>query len=783
MSEKNEGPSQTQLSTMGEVRLAREMTLFDATMIGVGALLGGGIFALIGIAAGLSGPGLLLAFVLNTFLTIPTLLIYAELGSAYHDAGGGYLWIHDALHQPWGFVAGWIGWFSHAVACGVYALASAHFTVWLLDFYALMPPGLDHGLATKALAFSLTATFVGLNMVGVKNSTRTENVMTAVTIAILCAFIGWGLLAINSNPLLAGRNFADFMPHGFGGVFVAMGITFIAFEGYEIIAQSSEEVKNPKENIPRALGMSLLIVAPIYLLVVFVALGAVDGGSLGASWVFLADSGVVAIVESAGQFMPFGATVALAAALLSNITALNATIYSSSRVAYAMSRHHDLPDAFSEIHPRWKTPHLGILASGAIIAAMALVLPIEAVAAAANLMFLILFALVNISYIKLRNTTENLDYGFRAPFFPITPLIGLFAQVFLAIYLFSFSPLAWLAGAGWIALGFAAYYVGLRPREEAEHRLAVERSVAHREVPAIRKNFRVLVPVANPETAAGIARVASSIAKSLDGEVDLLYVVEVPDVTPLTEGHRFVSKALPVLENAKTAMGKTSVPVHTLVRIGHNTSQVIRETAMEEGASLILLGWSGRGRITDFLKARTIEGLVEVPPCDIAVLKLREGKELSKVLIPTHGGRHAPLGIRLGSAIARANVGAVTVYHAMNQDETDFIARRARGEALIEQNAIRGVPTRLKIEQADRVLSRVIDVAKEADLVVVGATTEPSWRNYLFGHKTEEIAERANANVLMVKSHGGPTVHTFREFYRNLRQFGRYLTGRRTQLG
>ncbi|MEA3165670.1 MAG: basic amino acid/polyamine antiporter, family, partial [Thermoplasmata archaeon] len=107
----------------GEVRLAREITFLDATMLGVGALMGGGVFVLLGIAAGVSGPALILALFFNGFITIPTLLVYAELGSASDDAGGGYLWAKEGLGQPFGFLGGWLGWFSHVIACSLYALA------------------------------------------------------------------------------------------------------------------------------------------------------------------------------------------------------------------------------------------------------------------------------------------------------------------------------------------------------------------------------------------------------------------------------------------------------------------------------------------------------------------------------------------------------------------------------------------------------------------------------------------------------------------------------------
>src|SRR5687767_12948816 len=115
----------------GEVSLAREITFFDATMLGVGALMGGGVFVLLGLAAGVAGNGLLVALFLNGFITMPTLMVYAELGSASDDAGGGYLWVKDGLGQPFGFLGGWLGWFSHVIACSLYSIASAAFVLFI----------------------------------------------------------------------------------------------------------------------------------------------------------------------------------------------------------------------------------------------------------------------------------------------------------------------------------------------------------------------------------------------------------------------------------------------------------------------------------------------------------------------------------------------------------------------------------------------------------------------------------------------------------------------------
>ena len=325
-----------------EVRLSREMRLIDVTMIGVGAMIGAGIFVLTGIAAGVAGPALLLVFLLNGVVALLTAAAYAELGGAIHGAGGGYLWIKRSLPDPAGFLAGWMDWFAHAVACSLYALGFGAYFKELLDVVGV--PEFHTPFAPLAIwvAIAACAVFAYINSRGASETGKAGNVVTIGKVAIILAFIVAGLWA------MAGRTdwqaaFTPFLSQGWGGVFAAMGLTFIAFEGYEIIAQTSEEVEDPRRNVPRAVFLSLLIVVPIYLLVAFVAVGAVVPPAGMSVTEYLGAEKEIALVTAAEQFIAGGAIVVLFGGLLSTLSALNATIYSSSRVAFAMARDASLP--------------------------------------------------------------------------------------------------------------------------------------------------------------------------------------------------------------------------------------------------------------------------------------------------------------------------------------------------------------------------------------------------------------------------------------------------------
>ena len=218
-----------------------------------------------------------------------------------------------------------------------------------------------------------------------------------------------------------------------------MGLTYIAFEGYEIIAQSGEEIKNPTKNIPRAIFLSLIIVVPIYIFVAFVALAVVNPEGMTA-WGFLAAKKEVAMVEAARNISRWGSGILLIGGLLSTISALNATIYSSSRVSFVMGRDYNLPEVFSRVHRKLKTPNGSISISAVLIITMLLLLPIEDIASSADIMFLFLFIFVNIALIHIRRKSPKRIKGYKSPLFPLFPVMGILTQSVLVIVMFSYSP-------------------------------------------------------------------------------------------------------------------------------------------------------------------------------------------------------------------------------------------------------------------------------------------------------------------------------------------------------
>jgi amino acid transporter/nucleotide-binding universal stress UspA family protein len=728
-----------------EVHLSREMTLTDATMIGVGAMIGAGIFVLTGIAAGIAGPALLVCFLLNGFVALLTAMSYAELGSCFHDAGGGYLWVKEGLPKWNGFLSGWMSWFAHAVACSLYALGfGAYFELVLRELGFNLP---DIGILTpqKLLAVAAALLFAYINYRGASETGKIGNLVTITKIVILAIFVAFGLsLMLKRGDWTAAMT--PFAPHGWAGIVKAMGLTFIAFQGFEVISQCSEEVKNPRRNIPRAVFLSLAIVVPIYLLVAVTSLGAVEPGRL-TPWDYLAEKKETALVDVARTFFAGGGVMLLFGGIISTMSALNATIYSSSRVAFAMGRDRNFPNFFGKVHRRRFTPYLAILFSLGIVVLMSVSLRIEDVASAADIMFLLLFLQVNITLIRLRKKRPDLDRGFRVPFVPVLTFVGIGLLLFLAIYMVTYSPLGWLVTAGWIGIGLVVYRTYAFRREIAHVRFtkALERLE--------RREYRILASLSNPASVRGLASIAQAIAKRHDAEVILLHVIEVEEGLPLRAGLEREEEIDPVFEEAERPLREAGIPVRSLVRVSHRISQGILETANEENCNFIILGREKRQSFLEKIYSSVVDSVIRESPCEVAVLhgRLRE-QGVRSLLIPFGENVHTLLAVEVAPALVeqwRCRARVVVV----REPGTSLTAIEERLAKVREAMSAANLKAGLEIIPDKGIVEGIAQLSRRADLVLMGGRNA-DFLGLLFANSlTQEITERVACPVLWVKEY------------------------------
>ena len=573
-----------------ERHLVRTLGLVDVVMIGIAGMIGGAIFVLVGPAIGLAGSAVIIAFIINGVITLFTAMAYAELGSAMPEAGGGYLWIREGLPRPNAFISGWMAWFAHIVAGSLYAVGYGTFQYSLLQMLGIIGDQPLFGFipVDKLIAVLSITAFAYVNVKGASETGKLGIIVTVIQLGTIFALIGAGFLTVNNNPDWTSNFMANFVPIGIGGIVAAMGLTFIAFEGYEIIVQTGEEVKNPKKNIPRAIFISLTLVVLLYCLVAFVSIGAISPQNTGGipAWNFIGQYGDLGISKAAEIFLPYGSFIILAGGIVSSFAALNATTYSSARVAFAMGRHYNLPHQLSNIHHKFKTPYLATIISAIIMAVMAYALPLDQIALAAGVIFLLLFTQVNIAVITIRRIHgERLQYGFKIPFFPIIPIVGIFLKLGLAIYLLFTQPTSWLISVLWIAIGFAVYRI-YTFRKEIEHYAPIVTS----EGDLARKHFRILIPY-TPENPDRLTKYAVRVAKENDGEINILRVITVPHQTPLSAGTAFTERAAKDFEPLEKIIDKENILNHYFVRISHEANEAILSTIEEQRIDLLIMDY------------------------------------------------------------------------------------------------------------------------------------------------------------------------------------------------
>lgn len=588
-------------------KLVRSLGLLDVVMIGIAGMIGGSIFVLTGPAIGLAGSSVILAFILNAIITLFTAMGYAELGSAMPEAGGGYLWVREGLRRPNAFISGWMAWLAHIIAGSLYAVGFGSFLVSLLQMTNILTIESLFGIIPldKLTAVAVVVVFTFINIKGASETGKVGTIITLVQLGAISSIIISGLWAMYSHPNDDWQsNFSDFLPMGIGGLVAAMGLTFIAFEGYEIIVQTGEEVKNPKRNIPRAIFISLALVVIMYCIIAFVSIGAIFPDM--PSWQFIGLHGEFGIMKAAESFMPYGAFIVLAGGLVSTLAALNATTFSSARVAFAMGRHYNLPHKLSAIHPKFKTPYVAVILSSIIMAVMAYALPLEDIAHASAVIFLLLFTQVNLAVISIRRMYgDKLDYGYKTPFFPYVSIIGIVLMVSLAVYLLITAPFSWAITILWVLVGFFIYRI-FTFKTEIEHYSPTITSEGN----LVRKDFRILLPY-TPENPDRLIRYAIRVAKEKDGEINILRTIRVPPQTPLSAGIAFTDSARKTFDSVEELLNKEDVIWHYFVRISHDATEAVLTTISEQKIDLMII---------DYETMRSNKKLQTLLTCDVLAI-------------------------------------------------------------------------------------------------------------------------------------------------------------------
>jgi len=732
-----------------EVKFRRDLGLLEITMIGLGPTIGTTIFLLVGPGLLLVGPALILVFVLNFGVTLFTAMAYIELGSAFPETGGGYLWVKTAMRGPYGFLGGWISWFGHCIVGAFYTVSFGYFAVYFLAQPGYPLAGLSAGeqsLVIKGLSLIVLAVFIAVNYRGAKATGRSSIAITVVLLGIVIAYVVAGLVWFAQHPASSANLtpvFQSALPYPPAVVvMMAMGLTFIVFEGYEIIAQTGEETRNPERDIPRANFLTLGIATVIFVAVAFVTIVVLGTGDP----LLLNQASLALAAQKTFPTQFLGLLVITTGVLIGSLAALPSLIFSSSRVAFAMGRDGDMPRLFARLHKDYRTPKNAILVSGLIIGLMIVFLDVIQIAASADLMFLILFTLVNGAVIVLRRTHPDVKRPYRMPLFPLLPIIGLASKAVLSVALYLVEPLAWLVGLGWTVLGFGVYYLWTRRERIAEAAAPIMEAF----IPVPRERYHVLVPVQELENRA-LIDFASLIARVEDGDVTVLNVIEVPTTLPLNAIERgYISEVRRGLGGLARIASDAGVRSKGRAVVSHQVAEAVLETIRDEEVNLLVVGWKGTWR-RGLVLATNVDRFVQEAPCDVVVFKtagLPEG--LARILVMNAPEWHVSYATGYAILLAKQHRAAVTIFSAA-QTDAELEKERAYSNRLASMCRTHGVPVEEKFAKVRSIVDAVVEEAKGYELLVLGASSEWRLTQFAFGAMQDQIARRAPVPVLMVR--------------------------------
>lgn len=726
-----------------EVKFRRDLGLRDIVMIGLGPTIGTTVFLLIGPGYNQAGAALLLILVLNFFVTLFTAMAYMELGSAFPETGGGYMWVKTAFGGPTGFLGGWLSWFGHCIVCAFYVASFGIVVVLFVEpILGVLPYEQE---IIRIVSIVLLVVFLYINYRGTKSTGHSSLLVTVVLIAFVLAYVVAGLLWYAFHPETVSHFTPFFVGQGFGtvaSVLTAMGLTFVVFEGYEIIAQTGEEVQNPEKNVPRAVWIVLTVATVIFVLVGFVTIvGLLPGDTC------LKDLEAVACASRV-FFEPYpivGLAVIVVGVVLGSLAALNSLIYSSSRVAFAMGRDHSLPRMFGRLHPKNRTPHVSIMASGLVIGLMIVALDPIQIAVSADLMFLMLFTLVNAAAIRLRKTHGHVRRYYVTPLFPIIPIVGLASKAILAVSLYLVSPLAIGIAIVWVTLGFGIYYLWAKRERIVEVARAVEAAL-----PLPEEKYQILVPIEDVDDTA-LVRFAALVARVEGGAVNLLNVIEVPPALPIDAiDSVYLIEVRIGLGRVVRVAKEAGVDARSKVVVSRRVFDAILDATKEGEADLLVLGWKGAWRGGRLL-GTNIDKLVQSAPCDVVVFKTAGLKEkIERILVFNAPAWHVSYATGYAILLAKQHDASITIYTAATTDE-EMAKEKVYSARLAQMCRTHGVPFEEKFAKVRSIVDAVAEEARAFDLLAVGASEEWAKLEYAFGSVQDQIARRAPCPVLMVR--------------------------------
>ena len=724
-------------------KLERSLTLPSVIAISLGGMLGSGIFVLPGLAAAQTGPSVWLAYLVAALCVLPAALSKSELATAMPSSGGTYVYIERAFGPLFGTISGLGLWLS--------MLLKSSFALVGFGAYMLVLVDLDESYIKYIAVVFLAFIFI-LNITGAKKVGKVQLYIVSVSVLFLIAISFFGLQSMNTELL------TPFLTEGDKGLLYTIAFVYISYSGVTKVAAIAEEIKNPSKNLPLSMLASLAVITAIYVVVSFVLVSNIPVAELSTDI-----KPIFTLADKLG-----GETIGIIAAVVGVITLIstaNAGVLAASRFPFAMSRDSLLPEFMSKVSDKFKTPVITIAVTCVGMLLVIVFLDVVKIAKLASAFKVMMFIMVNLSVIILRETSAQwYKPKYKSPLYPWIQIFGIITGFFLLFYLGLVPVLAigaiFLLGAIMYAFsnkevsrtGVLRKY-GHRPALYLFYTKKKQEEIETKRIEEIDKNLDgslnpdagVVVPLlGNEQSAEMLVEIAAAINKR--DTIQTVNITEVPNQTFLEAFMKDDPKILS-LERRISGLSKSKkINVDFEAVVTHELSDTIDQLGSQTNCDWLVMGWNGRAH-SGILVSNPIGWLLTNIRSDFALFKDNGVRYISRVLLALRPGRKDKNFLAVAERICSFYGAELTLLHVVSEQtpQSEIETMKSKSLALISKITTK---TEVKILKNNDSIETISTQSAGYDLLILGTPQKDNWLSVLFGTGKDKFTEKSACSVL-----------------------------------
>ena len=716
-------------------KLERTLSLPGAIAVSIGGMLSG-IFVLPGLAVGITGSSVWLAFLVAALCILPAVLSKSELGTAMPKSGGTYVYIERAFGPLFGTIAGIGLWLS--------LLLKSAFSLVGLSAYLYVVVNIDEAY-TKAIALLALLLIFLLNVFGLKKVEKTQLVIVTTSIVSLIVIIVLGFNSFDSK--LTEPVFSD----GTNGFIAGVAFLYISYAGVTKIAAIAGEIKNPAKNLPLTMIISLFLITTIYCLVALALVGNVEASILATDI-----KPIHTLFQTIG-----GETFGLIAGVVGALTLMsmaNSGVLASSRFPFAMSKDGLLPSYLAGINSRFMTPVSAILTTSTLIALAIIFLDVVKIAKLASAFKVLMFIFNELTVIVLRETNAQwYKPTFKSPMYPYVQIFGILSGVVLLAFL-GVMPVVSVVGV--VILGFLIFLVYGSKSERSgvassygilsfffkdASKIREYSDETDTTVDAISTSAEVVVPLLgderSPETLVEMAAALKS-----TNEVQAFDITEVPNQTDSSVFMEDSPESTSLKRRIKRLADSKDLSVGFEAVVTYELSQTINKLSSQDSCKWLVMGWGARPNSGIFI-SNPIGWLLANINSNLALFKDNGVRYIGKVVLALRPGRKDKNFIGIANNICKHYGATLTLLHVVPESSTTTEIVKHRSEEKLKESK---VSASVEIVKSDNPVDTISEISASYDLLILGTPEKDNWIKVLFGGGKDKFTEKAACSVLRI---------------------------------